>query len=244
MESLEPLDQPPNWGRDELTNFLELAQRNAYASFVTLRAPFAKLLAIDAFYRRLIDNLNNPESWFAALFLLRAHSCFLAAARTALSGQLPETYLLLRGCLENALYGFYLARRPELREVWLRRHDDAASMRTVKIEFQIGTIITSVDASDAQAARVAKELYDRTIDYGAHPNERALTQVLGMDRGTDHVRFEVRYLTRGDELAFGVNLKTTAQVGVCVLDLFRLVYRERFDILGLTDQLANLKRDL
>ena len=69
-------------------------------------------------------------------------------------------------------------------------------------------------------------------------------QVLGMERRDGHIRFEVRYLSKGEEVALGACLETTAQVGVCVLDLFRLVYRHRFDILGLTDELARLKQDL
>ena len=72
MERLEPLAPPPNWGADEVSNFLEVAQRNAFGSFVQLRAPFAKLIAIDACYRRLIENLNYTREWFAAFFVLRA----------------------------------------------------------------------------------------------------------------------------------------------------------------------------
>jgi hypothetical protein len=207
-------------------------------------AAFARLLGIDALYRRLIGNLNNARDWFPGFFVLRAHSCFLAAARSTLSGQVSETYLLLRGCLENALYGFHMASRPELREVWLRRHDDAEAMRAVKNQFQIGTIMRVVEAADREAAQVTQTLYDRTIDFGAHPNERALMQVLRIEEGEEEVRFELQYLMNAEDVAFGVCLKSTAQIGVCALDLARLVYRERFDILGLTDDLARSKRGL
>jgi hypothetical protein len=244
MEFLEPLAPPRNWGKDEVSYFLEIAQRNAFGSFVQLQAPFAKLIAIDAFYRQLIDNLNRSPDWFAALFVLRTHSSFLAAVRLAVSGQLPETYMILRGTLENALYGFYISIRPELRETWLRRHDDAASMRAVKQEFQIGSIFKRLALANAKIGDITQTLYERTIDSGAHPNEQALMQVLDMKQGADQIRFDVRYLTKGDELAFGACLKTTAQVGVCSLDIFRIIFHERFEILGLTRELEHLKRDL
>ena len=163
MEPLDPIEPPPNWGQDELSNFLEIAERNAYTSFVTLGAPYAKLLGIDAFYHRLIENLNNPRDCFAAFLFFRSHSCFLAATRSELSGQIPETYLLLRGCLENGLYGFYIARRPDPRKVWLSRHDDDAAMRAVKNEFKIVTIMPLVEAADQQAFQATRTLYDRTI---------------------------------------------------------------------------------
>lgn len=244
MERLEPLAPPPNWGADEVSNFLEIAQRNGFGSFVQLRAPFAKITAIDAFYRRFIENLNHTREWFAAFFVLRAHSAYLAACRLTVSGQIPESYMVQRGCLENAMYGFHIATRPELRETWLRRHDNEASKRAVKQEFQIGTIFERITLTNAQVAEVAKTLYDRTIDYGAHPNEQALMQVLDMERAAGDIRFEVRYLTRGEEPAFGACFKTTAQVGVCALDIFRLVFRERFQLLGLDRELDHLKRDL
>lgn len=244
MERLEPLEPPPNWGADEISNFLEISHRNGFGSFVRLRAPFAKITAIDAFYRRFIENLNHTREWFAAFFVLRAHSSFLGACRLTVSGQIPESYMVLRGCLENALYGFHIATRPELREIWLRRHDDEASMRAVKQEFRIGTIFERLTLTNAQIADVAKALYDRTIDYGAHPNEQALMQVLRMERAAGDIRFEVRYLTPGVEAAFGACFKTTAQVGVCALDIFRIVFRERFQLLGLDRELDQLKRDL
>lgn len=137
MEPLDPLPTPPNWGGDEVSNFLEIAHRNGYGSFVHLPAPFAKITAIDALNRRLIDNLNNTRDWFTAFFILRAHSSFLGACRLTVSGQIPESYMVMRGCLENALNGFHIATQPALKEIWLRRHDDESSMRAVKNEFRI-----------------------------------------------------------------------------------------------------------
>lgn len=128
------MTQPPHWGKDPLSRFLEDAQNNIYATFVNLKPLFEKLQAIDQIYRRLVDNSNNSPNWFPALFVLRAHSTLLTAIRTSLSGQVPETFLLLRGTMENALYGFYLAERPELSETWIRRHDDLAFLKAVRSE--------------------------------------------------------------------------------------------------------------
>jgi hypothetical protein len=44
-----------------------------------------------------------------------------------------------------------------------------------------------------------------------------------------------------DSFALRLALKTTTQVGACTLSLFRAVYPERFDILGLTDLLRHVK---
>lgn len=98
-------------------------------------------------------------------------------------------------------------------------------------------------AEDETEGAVAKVLYERTIDSGAHPNELALMQALQMDKRADHIEFKSIYLD-ANSVSLLAALKTTAQVGVCTLSLFRLIYRERFDIMGVTDLLRHAKAGL
>lgn len=188
--------------------------------------------------------MNNSRAWFAGFFLLRSHASYLGGVRLSGSGQLPEAYMVLRGCLENALYGLFLHNNPELRSVWLRRHEDKTSKRRVKEEFKIGPMLDLVKARDALTGRTARCLYDRTIDHGAHPNERALSSVLRQTENANSVRFDVNYLSDASTPALALCLKTTAQVGICNLRIFRLVIPERFTILGLDENLASASRGL
>ena len=162
----------------------------------------------------------------------------------AVSGQIPESYMVLRGILENALYGFYISVHPELLKIWLLRHDNAKSLRAVKKMFQIGLILDNLALANAGIGDITRTLYEQTIDSGAHPNEQSIMQVLDIEHEDDQVNFEIRYLSGADEPAFEACLKTTARVGVCALDIFRIVFYERYKILGLTQELDNLKRDL
>lgn len=86
-------------------------------------------------------------------------------------------------------------------------------------------------------------LYEHCIDYGGHPNERALTQGLKKEIGPDVVNLQIVYLS-ADPLVVRVCLKATAQVGASVLGIFRLVFRERFDLTGLSDQLTRARQGL
>ena len=104
---------PPEWGTDELTKFLDVARSNSYATFHNLRDEYRRLAEIDGAFRKAVDGLFNTKDWFAAFFLLRAHSSFLGGVRLSISGQVPEGYACLRLALENALYGFYLYKNPE-----------------------------------------------------------------------------------------------------------------------------------
>ena len=84
---------------------------------------------------------------------------------------------------------------------------------------------------------------DQTIDYGAHPNELALTSLLKRSDEGDVVKFNLNYLS-GDSSAFRLSIKTTAEVGLCSLYIFKNVYNDRFKILGVTDKLEKLKSGL
>jgi hypothetical protein len=234
---------PPNWEANEISKFFDAARANEFATFANQTAEVARLSDIDIGYRKAITGVNHSKDWFAGFFLLRAHSSFLAACRLCWSAQVPESYALLRSCLENALYGLYLAKHPTSREIWLRRGEDAKAKQKVKDEFQIGPMLRLAAAVDSTEGAVAKALYDRTIDSGAHPNELALMQTLQINKGADNIEFKSNYLDR-DSVALMAALKTTAQVGVCALSLFRAIYPERFDIMGVTDLLHHVKVDL
>jgi len=236
--------QPPaNWGNDEISKFIDDARNSEYATFANYQDEIRRLIDLDAWCRKAIDGLNHSNDWFAGLFLLRAHSNFLAACRMTWSGQIPECYAMLRSCLENALYGLYLARNPNSRETWLRRHDSDAHRRKVKDEFKMRTMLELAKSIDTKEGSVAELLYDRTIDNGAHPNEQALMQVLQLNERAEHVEFKMIYL-EGDSIQLRLALKTTAQVGVCSLSLFRSIYKERFDILGVTGAIDHIKNGL
>jgi len=236
-------ESPAGWGTDGITGFIDNARLNCFATYANLRQEYAKLAEVDAVFRKLVENLINTRDWFAAFFLLRAHSAFLAAAHLAMAGQAAETYASLRLCLENGLYGLYLARNPDSRETWLRRHDSEQAKRRVRDEFTIRNLFDTLRGVDKREAEVTGELYERCIDYGAHPNERALTQSLQTEKGPDKVDLRIIYLSN-DPLIFRVCLKTAAQVGASVLGIFRLVFRERFDLTGISEQLNRARQGL
>lgn len=238
------LPTPPiEWSNDEITQFFDAARNNEYATFANLKEEVQLLIGIDALFREVIDALNHSKDWFAGFFVLRAHSNYLASCRMCWSGQAPECYALLRSCLENALYGVYLAKNPASQETWLRRHDSDDHNKIVRKEFKIGTMLDLAKELDSSEGEVAKMLYDRTIDYGAHPNELALTQTLHLNEDESQIDANIVYLD-DDSNQMKLALKSSAQVGVCAISLFRPIYKERYDILGITDKLDKLKNVL
>lgn len=234
-------DMPTDWGADSLSRFIENVRQNTLATFTNLRPQYDALAAIDALYCGMIENLNQRPEYVAGFLLVRTHSSFRGAARSCLSGQIAETYMVLRSCLESALYGLYVVGDANRQEIWLRRHDDDASRRRVRNEFTIGKLMNHLQSIDPNTQRIAQGLYDRTIDYGGHPNECAVNTQIKAESDGSRLNFTGEYFLCGD-VPHQLSLKSSAQIGICCLDIFYNVFRDRYRILGIDERLDQIKQ--
>lgn len=232
-----------DWGKDSLSEFLDNAQHNVMASFVNLKPEYTRLLQIHEAFKKIIENLLNIKELVPSFFLMRAHASYLGGVRFSLSGQVPEAYMVLRGCLENSLYAFHIFQHLEASEIWIRRHDSPDSLSKCKNEFRINKVFESLEKADVSVCKIARELYATTIDYGGHPNELSLTSIMSKSEDESKIDFKIPYLMdyRINPLPFILCMKSVARIGVCSLCIFRLIFRERFDILSITDSLEKLK---
>ena len=101
--------------------------------------------------------------------------------------------------------------------MWLTRHEDEATKKAVRNEFLVSNVRATIEKANRHAAKVFDELYERAIDFGGHPNERAITGSLKITDLGDRKSFESLYL-HDDDLSLEHALKTTAQTGVCSRD--------------------------
>ncbi len=128
--------RPLGWGDDKLSNFLEGARPQQFATFANNPAnSYSIICEVDLCFVKITENVTNPKNLLAAVLLVRSHAAYRAACGTAMGTQLPETFVLLRSCLEYAAYGLHLHVNPSLGETWLKRHDDAAALRAMKNAF-------------------------------------------------------------------------------------------------------------
>lgn len=179
-------DTPPTgWARDDLTKFLDLGRAHQFQAFEHLSGSYRRLRDVDAVFLKLGENLDNPPNLISPLFVYRSHSAYRAAAGLVLAGQVPETYMVGRGCLEFALYGLYFANKPHTFDTWIARNEGAAQKKEVRKEFPVGNLMEVLKAADRRCAEVATALYERTIDLGAHPNQLAVFGSLNPKMGRD-----------------------------------------------------------
>lgn len=234
---------PSGWGDDKPSVFFDLARDNAFGSFVHLPGHYSKLVAVDSAFLLISENLLNPEDVSAPFFLMKSHSSFRAAAWMAMTGQSPEAFMVMRGCIESALYGLYLNRNEDSFKTYMNRHDDDAARKAVRAEFTIGRMWKCLKSVDGKLQVDVENVYEKTIDFGAHPNVAALVAATSMLKGNERVQFKLAYLTAERDV-IGGTMKSAAQAGVVALSIFRHVFKERYDLLGLTDKLPGLRESL
>ncbi len=240
---------PPKWAEDSLSKFIEASFQNVLATFVHKKQAFNLLLEVDGVFKEICGNLDNTnldntEDPIVAAFLYRSRSAFLASCRLAMSGQATETFPQLRSCLEYSLYALHINSDPPLSEIWLRRHESKASLKAVKRNFLHVNVMKTLSSRDIALHESISELYERTIDFGGHPNERAVSSSTTKWQEGEYIVVRNHYLHGGESSALDHALLTSAQIGIASLFVFQLIYKERFGVLGLQDKIESLKRIL
>jgi len=227
--------QPSTWGKDDLSSFFDAARSNAFATYHHYAGAYLRMVDIDGLYLLLFAEFKDPEDPLGAALAFRCHSALRAAAQLGLSGQVPESFMLLRGALEMGLYAFHASTSEERAQTWMSREDSEETKRRCKNEFTPRTIFPELREKSPEVAKVAGELYERSIDYGAHPNARGVLTTMTHEEGDTEDSFSFAYLT-GDGLPLRFVLKSWSQNAICAFDLLGLVFPKRFHELGLVQR--------
>ena len=234
---------PPGWGTDELTAFIDAARNNQHGTFFRKRPAMQKLVAIDAQFAKVTKNWMNPASEILALLFVRCHGAFRTAAGLAMAGQGPETYVQCRAMLEYGGYGVHIHRDPPLGMVWLDRHQSPKQMTAQKTAFSHAKVAASVTAANRDAGKRFEDLYQQTIDFGGHPNERSITGNLKMVEEPDR-RVMLAVLLHQDGPELDMALKTVARCGMVALEMWQVIDNAKFELLGINADMLDLRKGL
>lgn len=107
------------------------------------------------------------------------------------------------------------------------------SLATVKREFTQTKVRDTIKSFDHKIAKRCQYLYDQAISWGAHPNEKALTTSLRIVENPVEkaIALQVIMLPHGGD-NHKLALRRCAQIGLCALEIFALIYPERFGLLA------------
>jgi hypothetical protein len=116
--------------------------------------------------------------------------------------------------------------------VWLDRHQSEKQLAAQRTAFSHRRVAVSIAAANRHAGERFETLYQRTIDFGGHPNERSVTGNMKMVKEPDR-RVMLAVLQHGDGPELDMALKTVAQCGAVALEMLQVIYNARFELLGI-----------
>lgn len=230
---------PENWAKDRLSEYLDTSMSNGVTTFANLKYDYKIFKEIDDLFVLAGNSIDNPEEVWPAILFYRAHSAFRTSIYLVMAGHQIEAFAIMRQALEYSLYANHMAKHPQSIKLWLNRPNSLKDGQKCRTEFAYGNVVKSVKINKLNG--IVKELYGRCIDYGAHPNEASIFSSMMIERPEKgKVHLKQTYLTcEGQMMDFTV--KTVKSIGVCILDIFQIVWKTRFQIVGIDEKLKEYK---
>ena len=245
MDILKP-GRPPGWEQPKLTAYFETLWANTVATFAHKNESH-RLCRIDDLMFEIASGWKGKSPTAASIVPLmmffRSHSAFRAAAALGMGGAVVEGMAGLRQCLEFAGYASIVNNDKVLAQIWWDRDQNDESEKKVRRAFTHGAVQSAIRQSDARLAEIYDDLYDRVIQFGAHPNEKSVSGSLKLDvQKTETVLLQIYLQGEGSQLDHW--LHTANQVGICVLKVFEHIHTTRFADLGMSARIDALAKDL
>jgi hypothetical protein len=229
--------------RDWLGTLRENQQRNLSA------APefYEQAARIDEFFQRLVKAVGLTPAGFGMnpefILLLRAHSAFLTTTALVFNGQFAEAHMVMRGCIEAALYALLARKTPALGRVWSERDQSAERKRAARGAFTAGRGFKELEQQRPTIAGHVHKLYEDTISYGSHPNIGAIhvsTTVIDSPHGRP--KLAICYVGGIGHPFFEVCLWRLTRVGFATADIFAGIYESDLSGFGLERDISLISK--
>ncbi len=245
------MELPDDWGREPVSEFLHSAYSNNVSFFANYsEVPFVQAIReINNLFKQFTECDFKIDVHVLPNFVTRSRSAFLGSIRLATSGEAVESYMVSRGCLEYALYALHIYEdkeyvyinndktvtedrkdsnsQPVQRRfmIWLNRSSSTEANKKCRKVFSNSNVKKTLLAKNEDLGKVVSELYDSTIDYGAHPNIGGvlLTSTISLNGVVDG------FLLHHEDVVFKAGVQNVILIGLCSLFIFYLIFKENFN---------------
>lgn len=238
--------RPNGWDTPKITPYLENLWGNTIGTFANKQESH-RLFRIDDLMSEIGEDWRGVKPNSVALVPLmmfyRCHSAYRAAAALGMGGATTEGMAVLRLALEWSGYSALIAIEPKLADVWWDRDLDDASLKRLRRSFSNDDVLEAIEKNDKHLSGVYANLYARLIQYGAHPNEKAVTSNLEYKRDSMKMELNQIYL-QADGLQLDHWIRTANQTGICALKVFGFIHKERYAHLDLNKRIDALASNL
>jgi hypothetical protein len=231
-----------SWTSDNLTQFLNQVHLNQKANVAKFAEPYRLIRRVNECLSIAGENLVNPKPVMTGVLFQRSQYAYKTAAGMALAGQVVETFVMLRSCLEYAGYALAIFNEPDLQVVFMSRHVSDDGMKAQKEKFRMSEIRQVIASFDAKLAELFQLFYERSIDFGGHPNPHATMSAVQIGHeGSDSTITTFALSTEPKVLSHA--MKSVAQVGLTALFIFQHIFKAKFELLGINAEMNALRNE-
>lgn len=145
-----------------------------------------------------------------------AFMIWTSGVRMAMSGHETAVYPLFRTALESACYALLITMKPELEVAWSDRDKGDAERKASRNAFSgaVAEVVKHLNGKQDGLGSFVESLYETSIDYGAHPNTRAIRNHVQVTPPTDERRrFDQGSIYPGDSFQVFRALLSTLEYG-------------------------------
>ncbi|MBN2584048.1 MAG: hypothetical protein JXL80_13365 [Planctomycetes bacterium] len=226
----------PEWGESALSRFMEDMHHNSFATHANRPPLFARWCSIDETFtlaEKCEFSRRDESRFILPFFLNRSHSAFRGGVHLCSGGMTTETYILARACLENACYAFLIHDDKDKAWVWAKRGDTDEDTKKCRKVFTMPAAGEAIAKCHEPLFRWSRRLYDRTIEYGAHPNVNGLLTTASVGEDLSFVQ-----MAAPGTQAWQWGAQSLCEVAVCVLRLFEIIFESEFRKSGTSQRIA------
>lgn len=194
------------------------------------RSPFLAMMdSLDLFIRNhIIQPGVITDDFIVHSLRVNARSMLMVAFRVGLTGHAAGIYPTLRTALETACYALIMSKDKALVDKWVSRNESPEGMKACKSAFQapIKKAQKIMNALRLGYGDVMYQLYDWTIDFGAHPNPKTVTlhARLSDDEDSGVTRYENIALYGDGSFEFERTLFACIEIGLITVIALLMSY--------------------
>jgi len=233
---------PDGWGQDALSQIYNQQDELLRTTFNLYRNDFIEFNKIENLFIRLKNQIKIGSLENVSAFVFsHSYTAFVASIRLAAIGQRVESYMVGRGCLEEAIYAHEIHKSRANMELWVSRHDNASARKNYKNHFRITSLMNSLPEIPLREA--TKKLYETSIDMGAHPNPKMLHSSVSLAYEEGQPTLGINF-PNIDEDHLPTTLKFCAQVGITMVKIGGLTFPEEFSQANLQAEVTQIASEL
>ncbi|UXD90041.1 hypothetical protein K2Y34_13225 [Cronobacter sakazakii] len=132
------------------------------------------VLQMDQIFQEEIFGHDLEMHPYALLLAMNSYTMLLNAVGQALSGHTVAVFPVVRTALESACYAYLISQDEALGDIWANRHKSEKALQKCRRELTVKKACDALVSLSPQMAENVMAHYNAAIDYGAHPNRKAV----------------------------------------------------------------------